>query len=84
MVPGGGVDGFYHQCWWSWEGRSNDMAMFEPQLPHFGSHVPGWGPQCFSLWYNKAFLAQLVRALLTLLWLRVQFLDIVNVFFKLK
>ena len=36
------VDGLCHQWWW-WEGRSNDVAMFEPQLLHLGSHMPGVG-----------------------------------------
>ena len=57
--------------------------MFEPRLPHLGSHVLRWGIWCFSLSYNKAFVAQLVRALLTLLRLRVQFTDVI-IFFLLK
>ena len=53
-------------------------------LPHLGSHMLRWGIWCLSLSYNKVFVAQLVRALLTLLWLRVQFTDIVNFIFLLK
>ena len=75
------VDGLRCRWWWWWEGRSNDVAMFEPWLPHLGSHVPRWGIWCFSLPCNKAFIAQLVRALLALLSSRVQFLDIVKLFF---
>ena len=75
------VDGLRCQCWWWWEGRSNDVATFEPCLLHLGSHVPRWAIWCFSLSYSKALVAQLVRALLTLLWLRVQFPDIVKFFF---
>ena len=56
------------------------MAMFEPWLWHLGSHMLRWGIWCFGLSYNKAFVAQLVRALLTLLCLRVQFTDIVECF----
>ena len=75
------VDGLRRRWWWWWEGRSNDVATFEPRLPHLGSHVPRWAIWCFSLSYSKALVAQLVRALLTLLWLRVQFPDIVKFFF---
>ena len=75
------VDGLRCRCWWWWEGRSNDVATFEPCLLHLGSHVPRWAICCFSLSYSKALVAQLVRALLTLLWLRVQFPDIVKFFF---
>ena len=75
------VDGLRRRWWWWWEGRSNDVATFEPRLPHLGSHVLRWGIWCFSLSCNKAFIAQLVRALLTLLSSRVQFLDIVKFFF---
>ena len=67
------VDGLRRRCWWWWEGRSNNMATFEPWLLHLGSHVLRWGIWCFSLSCNKAFIAQLVRALLTLLLLRVHF-----------
>ena len=75
------VDGLCCRCWWWWEGRSKDVATFEPRLPHLGSHLPRWGIWCFILSYNKVFVAQLVRALRTLLWLRVQFTDIVKLFF---
>ena len=75
------VDGLRRRWWWWWEGRSNDVATFEPRLPHLGSHMPRWGIRCFSLSCNKAFIAQLVRALLTLLLSRVQFLNIVKFFF---
>ena len=75
------VDGLCRRWWWWWEGRSNDVAMFEPRLLHLGSHVLRWAIWCFSLSYSKALVAQLVRALLTLLWLRVQFPNIVKFFF---
>ena len=75
------VDGLRRRWWWWWEGRSNEVATFEPRLPHLGSHVLRWAIWCFSLPYSKAVVAQLVRALLTFLWLRVQFPDIVKFFF---
>ena len=75
------VDGLCGRWWWWWEGRSNDVATVEPWLPHLGTHVPRWGIWCVSLSCNKAFVDQLVRALLTLLWLRVQFPNIVKFFF---
>ena len=70
------VDGLHCRCWWWWEGRSNNVAMFEPWLPHLGSHMQRWAIWCFSLLYSKALVAQLIRALLTLLWSRVQFPNI--------
>ena len=75
------VDGLRRQWWWWWEGRSNNVATIEPQLPHLGSHMPRWAIWCFSLSYSKALVAQLVIALLTLLWSRVQFPNIVKFFF---
>ena len=57
------------------------MAMFEPRLLHLGSHMLRWAIWSFSLSYSKALVAQLVRALLTLLWSSVEFPDIVKFFF---
>ena len=41
------VDGLRRRWWW-WEG-SNDVATFEPRLPHLGSHVLGVG--YIVLWF---------------------------------